>query len=734
MLNFILFRQKFSVKKILISPKTISTIYLCAIGFFSILAQVVILRELNVAFYGIELIYVLSFGIWLIGSALGVSIGKRSFIPKSIHIQFLFYLANLLLLSDFIFIRSIRKSFGSVAGSFLPFFQQIIILLIALIPLSLIAGLLFQWTAKDFLRKNETLAKAYAVESAGGVAGGLFSTLSLILRMNNFSTALFCCLILTFAASLSFEKSRITNKFFSSLIFATIITLYLFNQKIDYYLNLWNHPFLIKSIDTPYGRVSISSFENQINVFIDDALAYETGSFDAEEIVHISTLQLDKIDNVLVLGGGFEGIIYELLKLPVKRIDYVEINKELIDAVKNYLPENLSSPLKNQKVKIIYDDPRKFLRNRHSYDLILIGMPEPMSAQNNRFYTKEFFLQCYNSLNQTGVLSFRIRSSENIWTNQLKERNKSIFNALKINFKNIIVLPGVIFIASKKNLIRDISFLVNRFNERKPETKLILPQYINYIFTNDRFYEIQKIFNEKSETINTDLHPVCYAYTTSIWLSKFFPDLSYKNLTFQSPSKNFLITVLIVLFAIFIIIRNYNNLKRMIIVFTAGLTGMILEVILIIIYQNQNGILYRDIGVLLTSFMIGLSLGAFFINYLISFFREKEKYLGIMLIVSLLLLNAAVYYLMNTILQSSLIIFLILLLLDGFLTAGIFSFACFYKTQHQQNLISQLYASDLIGGCSGSLIASLILIPFYGMPFSILFLVVILFFNLILIK
>ncbi|MEJ5351675.1 MAG: hypothetical protein WHS65_08800 [Melioribacteraceae bacterium] len=721
------------MKKILINPKITSIIHLCAVGFFSILAQVIILRELNVAFYGIELIYILSFGIWLIGSALGASIGKYSFMPKINHIQILFHLSTLFLLGDFIFIRSIRYIFSSVSGGYLPFLQQIFVLIIALIPLSLISGLLFQWTAKNFLAENETLAKAYAIESAGAVVGGLCSTLLLSLKVNNFSAALFCCLVLTITASISFEKIRMTKNFFSVLTFVVIFILFLFNKKIDYYMTSWNHPFLIKSIDTPYGRVSISSFENQINVFIDDALAYETESLEAEEIVHISTLQLEKIDKILVLGGGFEGIIYELLKLPVKKIDYVEINKELIDAVKNYLPENLSNPLKNPKVKIVYDDPRKFLSSKHSYDLILIGMPEPMSAQNNRFYTKEFFQQCYNSLTQSGILAFRIRSSENIWTNQLKERNKSIYNALKINFENTIILPGVIFIASKSKLIKNVSELINRFNERKLETKLVSPQYINYVFTNDRFYEIQRIFNEISENVNSDLQPVCYAYTTSIWLSKFFPELAYKNIPLaissikQRSNKKLLIIALIILFAFFLILRNQDNLKRILVVFTAGFVGMISEVILLIIYQNQNGILYRDIGILLTSFMIGLSIGAYLTNYFISSLQKKEKYAGIILIASFLLLNFAVYFFMKTILQSSLIIFLVLLLLDGFFTAGIFSFASFYKTENQQKLISQLYASDLIGGCIGSLTASLILIPFYGLQVSVILLVILLF-------
>jgi len=40
-------------------------ISLLAIGLISILAQVVLLRELNVSFFGVELIYLLGLGIWL---------------------------------------------------------------------------------------------------------------------------------------------------------------------------------------------------------------------------------------------------------------------------------------------------------------------------------------------------------------------------------------------------------------------------------------------------------------------------------------------------------------------------------------------------------------------------------------------------------------------------------------------------------------------------------------------
>ena len=55
-----------------------------------------------------------------------------------------------------------------------------------------------------------------------------------------------------------------------------------------------------------------------------------------------------------------------------------------------------------------------------------------------------------------------------------------------------------------------------------------------------------------------------------------------------------------------------------------------------------------------------------------------------------------------------------LLAATGFV-AGIFAYASLYAIEDQKNLISTLYSADLIGGCLGSLIGSLILIPLAGM-------------------
>ena len=727
----------FLVNRNIINQLRISNtvIYLLTAGFYSILGQVIILRELNVAFYGIELIYVLSFGFWLTGAAIGASAGRGSIIPKERNIHLLFIFSALILLADVAFIRGIRVILGGVEGGYLPFFSQITGLLTALLPVSFLAGIMFQWIAKKYISENKTLAKAYSIEGIGCVAGGLSSTIFLFIKINNFSAALICSALVLLAVLYISSKSGYKPQKYISIVFAVLI-LFLFglSHKIDFWMTSWNHPFIIESVDTPYSRITITKPEKQICVFEDDALSYETQGVSAEEFVQLAVLQTDKLNNVLVLGGGFEGINAELLKLPVNKITYVEINRRMIETLLKHLPGNLVNSLQDKKVNIIYKDPGKYLQSDYSFDIILVGMPEPMSAQNNRFYTKEFFTQCAAALNKDGILAFKILSSENLWTPQLTERNKSIYAALKSGFENVVVLPGVsnIFIASKSELTSDIGLLIKRFNERKLKTSLISPQYINYIYTNDRFSEIQRLLSGKAQNINSDLKPVCFGYTMSIWLSKFFPGLHGTDITFHKLFSLYepmiIISTIFILAGLFIAGRKYFQFRRIILVFSTGFTGMVLENILLILYQVKNGILYRDIGLLLTMFMLGLSIGAIIIHRLFNS-RKPEifKSAGILLVILYTSMCLIIYYLIRINLLNDLLMISIFLLFNGFFVSGIFAYASLYKVSNQIKQVKPLYSFDLIGGSIGSIAASFIFIPVLGILPAVFIITIIIF-------
>jgi hypothetical protein len=74
-----------------------------------------------------------------------------------------------------------------------------------------------------------------------------------------------------------------------------------------------------------------------------------------------------------------------------------------------------------------------------------------------------------------------------------------------------------------------------------------------------------------------------------------------------------------------------------------------------------------------------------------------------------------------------------LLAITGFLVAGIFAYASLYGIQDQKIIISPLYSADLIGGCLGSLIGSLILIPVLGMDATTKGMLLLSFFSLLLV-
>jgi spermidine synthase len=572
----------------------------------------------------------------------------------------------------------------------------------------------------------------------GGVIGGLVSTLLLMGGIQNFSTAVICSFI---ALSLAIIYSlNVKRKFYKAIIFIFLILtvpLLTFSSSIDKKMTEIGHPNLVETKDTPYGRIAITSSGNQISVFENDALSYETESTYAEEFVHLSFLQHEKPKTVLVLGGGYEGTIHELNKYNLKKIDYVEFNKDLIKLLHKHLPPFSYKDFLN----IIIDDPRGYLKNTSNYDAIIIGMPEPTSGQTNRFYTKEFFELCAKHLNEDGILSFKLRSSENLWTPPLTIRNASIYTALKSVFRSIVVLPGVtnIFISSNTPLSNDENFLADRLITRKLVTKLITPQYVKYIYTNDRKIEIENILSKSIAPVNSDLRPVCYQYAAAIWLSKFFPEINSINFPFFSftPKTNpFIFSALLVLIMmIFLFVRFLIKIRRIMMIFIAGFLGMVFETILILHYQVTSGILFQDIGILLTAFMAGLVIGTTAINRLANFQNERLKvnrWIGILLFLGFGFCSIIFTYILDKI-NLGLLSISAFLIITGFFVSGIFAYASFFKVNEQNLVVSPLYSADLLGGCLGSLAASLLFIPLAGLQITEIFLGITSFISLILV-
>jgi spermidine synthase len=701
-------------------------LWLLAIGLISMLGQVLLLRELNVAFYGSELIYILALGIWLLWTATGAALGRRAAVPSGELVRLLLLAHGLALPLVIVLVRGLRPLLGGVPGAYLPFHIQLLAMSLALLPVGIMLGLLFQWAAKLYVRDSRTLAGAYGIESAGGLAGGLLATMLLKIGMQNLTAALLCAL-LSVAAGCHPWHPRRPRWLLPAAVTAALplLIVILWSGPLDRRLTSWNHPHLVESVDSPYGRVTITERDGQLSVFENDALAFESEGTTAEEFAHLAAIQHPAPRMVLLLGGGVEGLVSELLLHRPERVDYVELNGRLFDLFADRMPERERLAFASDTVDVTIADPRRFLDRDRRYDLILIGMPEPASGQANRFYTEQFFSRCSERLRAGGLLALRLPGAENLWTPHRLRRASSIKSALDAVFADSVVLPGVtnIFFASDQPLSRDPSVPAERLTERGIRGRLVIPAYVNYLYTNDRFHELASLLDEETAPINSDLRPVCYQYTLLIWLSKFFPVLAMLELPEIRASDLFGSVpswiALGALLPVLILARRLPRLRRLLLAAVAGFAGMILETALILNYQIQRGVLYQDLGLLLTAFMAGLAIGA-------AMMARRARHgapggpIGAALLAGLAGLALLMYVLLGAGMVGGLPSSSLLLFVSGFFVAGIFAYASLQHMPDQRLVISPLYAADLFGGAIGSLVATLFLIPVFGLPASAL--------------
>ncbi len=702
-------------------------LFLFSIGLISILGQVVILRELNVAFYGVELIFILAMGVWLLWTALGALAGRRNYSPAAHVVEWLFVCFAVLLPLDIAFIRSMRDIFGAVPGTYLPFGYQLLGVVIALFPPGILLGLLFQWAAKRYAADGGTLATAYAVESAGGLIGGLASTLLLQTGVSNFSAALVCGLAATVTVVAAPASGRSRTRIAGLIVFAALLVLVFTSRQIDHTLTRITHPSLVDSKDSPYGRISIEEHSGQYIVFENDAFSFDTEGAGSEELVHLAAIQIDSLSDVLVLGGGLDGTLRDLLKHNPRRVDFVEINRILLSAIDANLPPGLIEPMHPPSVSTTIEDPRRYVDRPGRYDLILVGMPDPASGQSNRFYTRDFFEQCAEALRPGGVLAFRLRSPENIWTPFVTYRNSSIFNALKMAFVDVVVLPASanIVIASMGPLDRDPLRLSRRLDTLNITTNLVTSQYVNYLYTNDRFTGIAERLSSTDIPANTDLRPICYRFTGMIWLSKFLPGMIHADIrgdTSASIPRRAAIILAAVLAIVFLLVKRHQGLRRVTLVAAAGFLAMVMETAFILYYQSKCGVLFQNIGILIMMFMAGLAVGAISIRFLMANKNIPRPIsgpkIGISLFGGFAVVNLLFWIGLRLGLPTNLSSISFFLFGAGFLVSGVFAWMSLDGVDDQRLVVSPLYSADLLGGCVGSLAAGLFLIPFLGIELS----------------
>ncbi len=680
----------------------------------------VLLRELAVLLRGGEQLVLLALAAWLLASGLGAAAGRLRAEGSPLLTRLLLLLWALLLPASVVLARALPRMLGAQQGDAQPLELQLGALALLVLPGALLAGALFRFSARCWLRPGRSLAQAYGLESLGALLGGAASTGLLALGLGNLVAAVAVSLLAVIAAAWPGPGQRGWLRAITLPATVLLVLLLAVSGPLDRALTSLEHPDLIDSRDTPYGRVTIDARGEQVVLFLNGALAFETQGLAQDAFVHSAALQVQAPQRVLLLGGGAQGLLPPLLQHRPERVDLVEPDPVSLALLGEHLPAAQRDALDDPAVRLHTSDPRAYLQRPERYDLILMAQPEPATAAANRTWTLEAFALCAQRLKPGGVLAFSLPGSENLWSPTLTLRNAGLHAALRANFADVLVLPGTenIWLASGAELSRQPRFLAHRLAERAIQSDLVHDGWLSYQLENDRTAEIAALLEAHPAPANRDDRPSAASATLILWAGRFVPRLALQDPTpLLERSRRLAPPALggvgLLMAGLAVALRRRPGPRRLALAWLAGMLGALLEAVLLLRFQVQHGVLFGQLGLLLGAFMAGLAAGALGLDLLQRRLMGPPRWLGAGVGVAGLLVAAVV--LGSCFQPTSLVQSAALLLASGAVTAAAFARAARLGDPDGGRVAGLLYGADLLGGCLGFLLASLALVPLLGL-------------------
>ena len=129
-----------------------------------------------------------------------------------------------------------------------------------------------------------------------------------------------------------------------------------------------------------------------------------------ESLVHPAMLTHPAPESVCIIGGAEGATIREVAKYErVRRIVMVDIDGELVEVCRRYLPEWSAGAYEDQRLELHIGDGRRHLDGtRETFDVIVVDLSDPTAGSAAlSLFTREFYELVFSRLTPQGVASFQ---------------------------------------------------------------------------------------------------------------------------------------------------------------------------------------------------------------------------------------------------------------------------------------------------------------------------------------
>ncbi len=705
-----------------------------ALGVSCVMTQLALMRELLGAFSGNEMVLGVVLGLWLLLMGIGAWLGRTSDRLRNqlAALAVIQMLVAILPLVQVFLLRALRNVVF-IRGADVGVTETVGAAFVLLLPYCLVAGYALTLACSILAREEGQagIGRTYIADGIGSIIGGVLFSFVLVRFFDHIAILVWPAVVNLVLSALLVSQigssmlevgcrmflRRLLAALALLLAIGLIVVALRFNP--DGLSTRLQYPrqHIVARASSPYGRLIVTESDGQFD-FRENGIPITSTRDDqhVEETVHYAMAQRPEARQVLLVCGGISGTAREVLKYGVREVDYVELDPLILALGKRYLPENLA----DGRIRVINTDGRLFVKQtQEHYDVVIIDVPAPSTAQLNRFYTSEFLGEVKRRLAKDGVVCFALGRYENYLSPELTRMLSSACLAAKQSFHNVLAIPGtrVFFLASDGPLFADIAARIEQFGIK---TQLVNRHYLAAMLTPDRMADLASALAQPA-AMNRDFSPILYYYHLRRWMSQF-------NVRF-----GLIQVVLLVMLGLYLVRLRGSAF----VLFASGFAASALEVVLLLAFQVLCGSVYHQVGVIVTVFMAGLALGAWLMNrpsggrspqqtaitnfrFQIPDFRFGSLSGLALLIAAYALILPLILPLLNHLGGSAASLFLIkaivvlLTLILAVLVGMQFPLANRLEFDGTIAGASRLYTADFVGAFLGALLACTLLIPLIG--------------------
>jgi len=751
-------------------------------GMQAIVTQSLLLREALVLLFGSELAWGIVLFAWLFGVGVGATVSGwlvTRLRRADVALVIVLLLLSLAACFDVWVFRGARAWLGVGPGELLPIPTTALAAMLFVSPASALVGLAFPLACRvrhDCDGRTTTgvgpLGSVYALESAGSLIGGAGFSFWAVEHLSPIETALYCGTISVAASALLLRVT--TGKRLGAFCLAVIagfgfglaalggdvLNRYLVDRR---WQTIAPGYTLCANMESRYQNLAVGRRAEQFTLYCDGQVSANfPDPYNDVPLAHFWMCEHPEPRRVLVLGGGAEGLLAEILRHPVEQIDYVETDPWKIELLAPFLTERDRFALSDQRVTVHHVDARYFVKTRGAlpqedrFDLVIARLAEPTSALSARYYTDAFYDELRHVMTPSSVLCMTVDATPTSLTPESARYLASIRATLRPHFPSITIgwgNPAQLLAATAPGLVStDPAELTRRYTERGIHSEIFHPLWFQGATD---WLDAKKVEQRAAELdaateveISTDLRPIAYVHRLIVWERMTGEPSGQVIARLRSIGWWKLVTGVVIVAVTTLIAcrfryRSPSGWSAGAVILSVGTTGfvtMALSIVWLFAFQNLYGHVYQRIGWIIAVFMAGLVVGCGFVSLRTRRIAQSEtlrqylwrRMITVDVLLAGLALTAPAILQMLGAAQTTRVTFAlvevaisVLVALTGLLGGATFALAGglqFGLNRDAGAAAGTVVGADHVGACLGALLTGVLLVPIFGTAAATLFL------------